>query len=197
VDKFIEQLLSQLVALATFFAFPAIQYVLLKIISKKEGNPELWYLPARGFRLVIRNKPRKKILKDIKYNIALIKIIQPSEGCDIATTDINYIRKGEKLFLFPGADHILLNFKLQSSINGDISFVYTDEIGNIINNLQLSNLSGVRCDYSSIIQNFFNFNIQFGKMVYISASMIQQLFDDIKNNNSEKKFNLDNIKNIG
>jgi len=88
MNNFLEQLLSQIVALAAFFAFPVIQYILLKIVSKREGNPEHWYLPEYGFRLVIRNKPRKKILKDIKYSIMLIRNTPPSEGCDVSTADI-------------------------------------------------------------------------------------------------------------
>jgi hypothetical protein len=62
----LDQALSQLIALIAFFAFPAVQYVLLKTLSRKEGNPELWYLPDHGFRLVIRNLPRKRILTDIR-----------------------------------------------------------------------------------------------------------------------------------
>ena len=52
--------LGQFLALFTFFAFPAIQYIILKRFSKEHGKPELWYLPTFGFRLVIRNIPNKK-----------------------------------------------------------------------------------------------------------------------------------------
>jgi hypothetical protein len=53
--EILKELISQLLALAAFFAFPAIQYLLLKRFARNEGQPELWYLPKYGFRVVIRN----------------------------------------------------------------------------------------------------------------------------------------------
>jgi hypothetical protein len=64
--EILKQLISQL-ALAAFFAFPAIQYLLLKRFARNEGQPELWYLPKYSFRLVIRNIPGKRALSDLKY----------------------------------------------------------------------------------------------------------------------------------
>ena len=45
MKEILKELLSQFIALAAFFAFPAIQYALLKWINKPEGTAELWYLP--------------------------------------------------------------------------------------------------------------------------------------------------------
>lgn len=49
------EVLQQLLALVTFFAFPTFQYLLLKRYARRQGDPQLWYLPAHGFRLVVRN----------------------------------------------------------------------------------------------------------------------------------------------
>jgi len=72
----IEIILSQLIALLTFFAFPIFQYFILKKLTKKECNPELWYLPDFGFRLVIRNLPGKRFLTDIKYKSFLREVVK-------------------------------------------------------------------------------------------------------------------------
>ena len=63
----VNEILTQLLALVTFFAFPATQYLLLKRYSRREGRPDLWYLPAYGFRLVVRKIPGKKTLSNIRY----------------------------------------------------------------------------------------------------------------------------------
>jgi hypothetical protein len=54
MEKFIEALIGQLLALIAFFAFPMLQYRYLKRFARNEGKPELWYNPGyRTFRLVI------------------------------------------------------------------------------------------------------------------------------------------------
>ena len=80
MDKVLEQSVSQFLALITFFAFPAIQYLLLKWAARREGLPRLGYLPEYGFRLVIRNIPRRRFLKDIKYKVFLRSLVPPSRG---------------------------------------------------------------------------------------------------------------------
>src|SRR6266852_1332770 len=79
------EVLVQLLALVTFFAFPAFQYLLLKRYSKHEGRPELWYLPAYGFRLVVRNIPGKKTLSEIKYRALIRDVVQAGPGSSVAT----------------------------------------------------------------------------------------------------------------
>ena len=78
--RILEQAVGQLLALIAFFAFPASQYILLKWLTRKEGQPELWYLPDHGFRLVIRNLPRKKTLTDINYRVIFRHVIPPSRA---------------------------------------------------------------------------------------------------------------------
>lgn len=57
---------GQLAALVTFFAFPVVQFLMLRRFAHKEGQPELWYLPSYSLRLVIRNIPRNGTLSEIR-----------------------------------------------------------------------------------------------------------------------------------
>jgi hypothetical protein len=110
-DSFgLETFIGQLLALLTFFAFPALQYILLKRFSAKEGRPELWYLPSYGFRLVIRNIPNKRILSEIKYRVFLRQTILSNSGA--ATLQDQILIDREDFFLLPGYDQILISFKL-------------------------------------------------------------------------------------
>ena len=67
--RILEEAVGQLLALLAFIAFPATQYLGLKWLIRKEGQPELWYLPDYGFRLVVRNLPRKKCLRILAMNL--------------------------------------------------------------------------------------------------------------------------------
>ena len=128
LTSILESLPGQLIALAAFFIFPIIQYILLRIISRKEGTPELWYLPSYGFRVVIRNKLRRRILKEIRYSVRVIESVSSPDGCDTTTTRTALSFEGERLFLFPKADLILMSFQLQSDHEGT-RFIYTDDFG--------------------------------------------------------------------
>src|ERR1022692_161893 len=103
---------GQLLALAAFFAFPAIQYVLLKIASRRKGRPELWYLPAFGFRLVIRNLPYRRTLTDIRYRTFVRKTVPSSAGSSVRTLNDQQLLSREDMVLFPGTDQVLLSFRL-------------------------------------------------------------------------------------
>ena len=129
MDKVLEQLVSQILALVTFFAFPAIQYVLLKRIARKEGQPKLGYLPEYGFRLVIQNIPRKRFLRDIKYKVYIRKRIPPSQGPSVYTFyDIDVLSR-EEFFIFPKTDQTMLSFQLQGAEEDNIVFAVTDKLG--------------------------------------------------------------------
>src|ERR1700722_14938624 len=110
--EILNQAIGQLIALFAFFAFPATQYVLLKASSRKEGNPGLWYLPDHGFRLVIRNLPRKRILTDIKYRVSVRQVSPASKGSSVASITEKRLVTREDMVLFPGTDQILLELNL-------------------------------------------------------------------------------------
>ncbi len=102
--EILNQAIGQLIALLAFFAFPASQYVLLKALSRKEGQPELWYLPDCGFRLVIRNLPRKRVLTDIRYRAFIRRLTPASEGSSVASIVVQKLITRDDMVLFPGTD---------------------------------------------------------------------------------------------
>lgn len=190
-----ENLISQILALVTFFAFPVVQYLILRAASRKEGQPELWYLPRYGFRLVVRNNSGKRVLKDIRYTVNLIRSVPASEGCDIATADSRLIFHNDKLYLFPKSDLIILSFKLLSD-NGTIRFVRTDKFGIEKASLSIEEFGTLRCDYAATIHNFFNFHVQIGKRVTIKSSELQDIARAIKENGKERAFELKSVRTV-
>src|SRR6267378_2193970 len=105
-----DELKGQLVALATFFAFPALQYVFLKWSSRRKGEPELWYLPAYGFRLVIGNIGRKSTFSDIRYRAFIRSVVPAGPGSSVKTWIDERLLEREDFFLFAGGDQVLLTF---------------------------------------------------------------------------------------
>ena len=120
---------SQLVALAAFFAFPAIQYILLRRFSRREGAPELWFLPKYGFRLVIRNIPGKRTLSELKTRVMLRTIVSASEGASVAAFMDEVLLTHEDFFLFPGTDQTLVSFRLERAASDSIDFIFSDKLG--------------------------------------------------------------------
>src|SRR3954471_24440445 len=104
----LDALIAQIIALAAFFAFPAFQYLLLRLQCRRDGTAELWYLPDYGFRLVIRNLPGKKTLTSIQYRIFLRSEIPASEGASVKTFSDTPLLDHTDFFLFPETDQILL-----------------------------------------------------------------------------------------
>ncbi|MBD2303264.1 hypothetical protein [Nostoc sp. FACHB-190] len=199
MDKILEQSISQLLALITFFAFPAIQYLLLKWTARKEGLPRLGYLPEYGFRLVIRNIPRRRFLKEIKYKVFLRSLVPPSKGSTAYTFyDTDIICK-EEIFVFPNSDLTMLSFQLNGSEEEDISFVVTDKLGNKIQNeVSIKNFEKLICDYSATIDNFFSFDIKVEKRVVIESSSLVKMWNETYLGCEKfKPFEVDYILNVG
>src|SRR5947208_1912824 len=108
MDSIAKEALTQLLALIAFFAYPAIQYMLLKMHSRREGRPEIWYIPAyKHFRLVIRNIPGNKTLSDIKYRVIIRDVVLPHDGCSVTTWPDQVLLEREDFFLFPESDQLL------------------------------------------------------------------------------------------
>lgn len=196
----LQDLESQWLALVTFFAFPIIQYILLKISSRKEGQPELWYLPAYGFRLVLRNLPRKRTLTEIKYRSFLRRVIDSSAGSSVATLSDEQVSEGEEMVLFPGVDQILLAFRLDRTNEdverGVVQLVITDKLGSQQSAIEVGHSDRLICDYLATVQNFFNFDVQLGKRAEIYGGSIISIFDQVSSAGVEQKFSLDRIRNI-
>lgn len=187
---------AQLIALITFFAFPAIQYVILKITAKKYAKPELWYLPDFGFRLVIRNIPNKKTLSNIKYRCLIRKIILPSAGASVSTyQDLEVLTK-EDFFLFPNNDQVLISFQLKME-NDSLKFVHTDKIANEIRSYEVKDKELIISDYIANIENWFNFDIVVGKRIEISFNQLVENFNNVQMNNKEQQCKISRILNVG
>jgi len=192
-NKFIDQFL----ALVAFFAFPTIQYILLKFRSKNEGDVALWYLPAYGFRLVIRNLPRKHTLSEIKYRAIVRTVVPASDHASVATfVDATLLEKDD-FFLFPGTDQVLLCFRIEGKSKNELMLIVTDKLGQEQQKMPLSSFDRVICDYTSTLNNLFNFNVRLSKRAEIKSSTFTSLWERIQTNNEEDSFDIDRVRNVG
>jgi hypothetical protein len=189
-----EFFLEQIVALLVFFAFPAFQYWFLKHTAKKEGNPELWFLPKYGFRLVIRNLPRKRNLSNIRYRVTVRTIVPASSGSSVKTYQDTTLVEKDDFFLFPSTDHVLISFQLKN--NSVLKLVHTDKLGNENAAVELSDSSVLIADYTATINNWFNFDIHLAKRVEVNYLQLQSAFDCINKNNSEQLCNISRVRNV-
>ena len=192
----VQQALGQLIALLAFFAFPASQYLLLRRFARHEGHPELWYLPAYGFRLVLRNIPRRKTLTDIRHRALVRTHVPSSYGASAATLSDEELLRREDFFLFPGTDQVLLSFKLERR-NGTLVLVHTNKLGAVQRELTLSDRDGLICDYSATIQNPFNFDIEIRKRIELSARSLWRISGEIERDTAERRFAVDRVREVG
>lgn len=190
------EVLTQFLALVAFFAFPAIQYLLLKRYSRKEGRPELWYLPAYGFRLVIRNIPGKKTLSDIKYRAIVRHVVPAGYGTTVKSWNDKVLLEREDFFLFPGSDQILLSFRLERSDAGLI-VVHTSKLGEEIARVLLSENSLLIADYSANLENLLNFDVRLAKRVEVAAADLARAFETVRNNEEEQDFKPTRVRDVG
>lgn len=199
--EILSQVIGQLIALFAFFAFPATQYVLLKTLSRKEGNPELWYLPDHGFRLVIRNLPRKRILTDIRYRVSVRQVLSSSKSSTVASIAEKRLLTRDHMVLFPGIDQILLEFNLYQAADGikegriilAQSSGYADQDQPFV---EIGVSDRLVCDYSATIQNYFNFDVQVGKRVEITGYKLFVMLVETLAANVEQSFPLDCVRNF-
>ena len=195
-DKFLDVVIKQIVALVTFFAFPALRYVSLKWFTRKHGNPELWYLPKYGFRLVIRNLPSRKTLSEIKYRVLLRRIVPASAGISVATLQDTLLHQRDDFFLFGGTDQILAAFRLERTNTGHagLMFVLTDKLGQEQNKVSLAEFERLICDYVANVKNYFNFDIKVERRVEIKSDSLRDMWASIQRDGSERGFALDRIR---
>jgi hypothetical protein len=189
-----ETFISHLIA---FISLPVFQYLLLRYSTRFEGCPELWYLPAYGFRLVIRNLPRKKKLYDIKYQAFLRNIVKRGQGSSVNTfNDIHLLEKTD-FFLLPGTDQVLVQFKLERDKNGIPFFILTDKIGKKTKSVPFHEFELLISDYVATIQNLFNFNIKIQKRVKIDRDDLVKILVTIENKNFEQEFPVSEVIDLG
>jgi hypothetical protein len=194
MDKILDIAIGQLLGLLTFFAFPAFQYFSLKIFAKNEGQPQLWYLPKYGFRLVIRNLPGKRTLSDIKCRALLRKVITSSSGASVATYQDDVLLGREDFFLFPGNDQVLVSFNLDGG-DDDLCFVLTDKLGQEKKRVPLEDFDRLICDYVATVENILNFDIKLAKRAEMKSSTLGTIWKELKG--QECSFPIDRIRNVG
>ena len=193
-----EAFIGQIIALITFFAFPAIQYVFLKKYSAREGCPELWYLPAYGLRLVIRNLPGKKTLSDIKYRVRVREVMPACEGSSVATLSDTDVLEASDTFLFPGTDQILLSFQLYENDDGNLLIVHTDKLGKKVKEyVVFEDDTKLVVDYEANLENWFNFDVRIAKRVEIDGESLRGMLDAIGGNDVEQPFDISRVRNVG
>lgn len=197
LETFSTQVIAQLVALVTFFAFPIIQYLVLKAASKRYGNPQLWYLPNYGFRLVISNIPHNKTLTDLKYKTRYRNVVSGDDENSVSTLLDEILVDQEDLFLIKGYDQILISFKLRLNTNGDLIFVQTDKLGNKLKELLLTDQAKIVSDYSVNIKNLFNFDVKVAKRISLKKNSLYNYWQNIQENPIEQEFRLENILSVG
>lgn len=191
------QFVSQLLALITFFAFPAIQYLFLKRFSQKEGSPELWYLSKYGFRLVIRNLPGKKTLSDMRVRTITRKTVPKSSGSSVATYQDEILVDQEDFFLFPGNDQVLVSFQIKGSKPTNLSFVLTDKLGEEKRKIKLADFDRIISYYTATIENLFNFDVKLAKQVEINSSTLIEMWKKLQSDDREQRFEIDRVRDVG
>lgn len=197
MDKFFDFFLGQLLALLTFFAFPAVQYLLLKRFTAREGAPQLWYLPPYGFRVVIRNLPGKRPLASIRYRALLRKEVPPTSGTTSPTFVDDLLHQREDFFLFPGVDQVLLAFTLAARSDEEIEFVSTDLLGKERRRVPLTSFDRVVCDYEATVKNWFNFDVRIAKRVTIGTASLHKAWSSLQSTKEDQQFPLDEVVNVG
>jgi hypothetical protein len=195
--EILKELISQLLALTAFFAFPAIQYLLLKRFVRNEGQPELWYLPKYGFRLVIRNIPGKRALSDLKYCARLRKIVPASQGSSVATYEEDVLTREDDFFLFPGSDQLILSFGIEGESATNLEFLLTDRFGREKRRVPFANIDVLIADYTATLENLFNFNVKLAKRAVIKVASLRNVWLEVEENNVEQQFAIDVVRSVG
>jgi len=191
-----KELLTQVLGLITFFGFPALQYVVLKSFSKRVGQPELWYLPAYGFRLVIRNIPGRRTLSEIMYRVLVRQVVPSGIGASVATWNDVVLVEHKDFFLFPGADQVLLSFRLERGEAG-LQLLRTNKMGDELSRIPLSEASVLIADYSANIENFLNFDVKLAKRVELRADDLAKAFAAMHRNNMEQQIDVSRVREVG
>jgi hypothetical protein len=191
-----EIFLGQIVALVTFFAFPAIQYGVLKTLARNQGTPQLWFLPRFGFRLVAHNISGRRILSDLRYKVVLRRKVEAGAGAgaSVATLDDQVLIDRQDTFCFPGTDQVLVSFRVERSETGGYVFVHTNKLGAELGRFDVGPLDSLIADYTANIENFFNFDVRVAKRSEMFGQSWPRLAEA---SDVEQQFDLDRVREVG
>lgn len=191
-----DTLLGQLGALIAFFAFPVIQYAVLRHIARDEGKPELWYLPKYGFRLVIRNLPRRRALSNIQCRALVRTLVPPDIGCSAGTFVDAPLHEEENFFLFPGNDQVLVCFRLEVMAGDRVCLIYTDKLGEEKARFVVGENSRLVADFTGTLQNLFNFNVQLARRIEIFGERLLEIAHQVLRDNKEQSFAVSRVREV-
>ena len=169
----------------------------MKFSTRHEGSPELWYLPAYGFRLVIRNLPSKKKLFDIKYHSFLRNVVPSNKGSSVSTYMDFELVKCDNFFLFPGTDQVLISFRLERDSQKNPIFIHTDKLGKELSRRPFQDFKELISDYMATIDNLFHFDVKISKRVQINTEDLEQMLFSIERYNEEQLFDVSETLYVG
>jgi hypothetical protein len=191
-----DQFFGQLLALAAFFAFPIVQYVFLWCTSKNEGKAELWYLPDHGFRLVMRNIPRRRTFYNVRYKSLVRDLIPPSKGSSVGSWKDDEILNVNEFFLLPGSDQTLLQYNLSQNGSGLLHIERTDKSGKVLSKHPVGKEAKLVADYEATLKNWFHFDVRVARRVEISESGLRSSLEQIEEHDIEQYFDICQIINV-
>jgi hypothetical protein len=177
----------------TFFAFPAVQFVLLKRFARREGRPELWYLPRFGYRLVIHNISGRKVLSELRYRTILRHYIPSGDGASVITLQDTTLDEEENMFLFPGTDQVLLSFRVEVD-GSQLVLIHTDKVGADLARFPIADQDRLITDYIANVENLFNFDIRLAKRAELKGTTIRTM---AQLREKEQELPLDRIRDVG
>lgn len=190
----LEFFLGQLAAFVTFFAFPAAQFLMLRRFAQKEGQPELWYLPSYGLRLVVRNIPRNRTLSKIRYRAVYRRVVRGRVPLSVATIQDQPLVNNDSFFLFPGIDQILVAFKLEKDDEGRLFFIHTGILGDENAQIPVSDEDTLIVDYVANLENWFNFDVKLSKRAELTGESMRKIYSEIGLGNREKCFSISRVR---
>ena len=194
---FLIELRAQMIALATFFAFPIVQYAWLKILAKNKGQPEIWFLPDHHCcRLVMRNLPHRKVLYDIRYRALLRKVEPATSGSTVESYRDELLLDRDELFLFGEDDQVLVSFRIDGTSENDLSFVLTDKFGTQESRRSLRSVDLLITDYAATVKNLFNFDIRIAKRAEVSRETLHRVWQALALSPHEQCFYADRVRNV-
>lgn len=179
-----------------YLAFPTVQHLILKRITRRHGNPELWHLPKFGFRLVVRNIPNGQTLYGIKSRCIIRKVVFSERGSSVDTYLDDTIHEKEDFFLLPQNDLILIGFKIDKSDNQSLHFVVTDKIGRSVREIPFDCFDMLIVEYIANIKNKFNFDVKIAKQIVLKKNEFEMYWQSVSNSNHEQKIHLSSIISI-
>ncbi len=169
----------------------------LRRLAREEGRPELWYLPRYGFRLVIRNLPRRRTLSGIRYRALIRTVIARGDGASVATFQDEHLVEREDFFLFPRVDQVLVCFRLESDDNGRVGFIHTDKLGNAIKTFDVDDNTLIVSDFTANVENLFNFDIAIARRVEITGARLMEIAEAIQTAGDEQEIDVSRVRTIG